>query len=254
VSINRVPEVPFAQIANAALRDHRLSFKARGILAMVLSNVGEWEATADWIEKQSERDGIRAVQSALNELTDLGYRRVMYEHDHEHRQVRTVVEWYHCPTDSTDISCSAQNVGGTKREGHKIAGAIEHYSLEHHDLEQQKRTLVRKPVDDDPGFAAFWDAYPRKSAKGSARRAWSKAITRVSVDTIIAGAARYASDPNREDAFTAHPATWLNAERWDDPMLPARDSRSGRKVSEVEDVIRRAQMRDISGEMKAVEG
>jgi hypothetical protein len=76
----------------------------------------------------------------------------------------------------------------------------------------------------------------------------------VSVDTIIAGAARYASDPNREDAFTAHPATWLNAERWDDPMLPARDSRSDRKVSEVQDVIRRARERDISGERKAVEG
>jgi hypothetical protein len=35
----------------------------------------------------------------------------------------------------------------------------------------------------------------------------------------VEGAQRYANDPNRDESFTAHPATWLNAERWlDDPM------------------------------------
>ena len=93
VSIQRVPSVPFAQIANSALRDRRLSFKARGVLALVLSNVGEWEATLGWLVRQSDHDGRHAVQQALNELTALGYRRVsrvMVNGD-----IRTVVEWVH---------------------------------------------------------------------------------------------------------------------------------------------------------------
>jgi len=244
MSINRVPSVPFAQIANSALRDERLSFKARGILAMVLSNVGEWEATAEWITNQSQRDGSRAVQTALNELTELGYRRVSYLH--EEGQVRTLVEWFHTPTDSADIPCPAQNVGGTKRDRHETEGRIEHHPSEHHQEEHQEQTLVRKPVDDDD-FRRFWDAYPRKVAKGSARRAWHKAVLTADPLDIITGAIRYRDDPNREDAFTAHPATWLNGERWGDEPLPARDSRSDRKTSDVAEMIRRASERDRLG-------
>jgi hypothetical protein len=250
MSINRVPEVPFAQIANAALRDQRLSFKARGILAMVLSNVGEWEATANWIEQQSQKDGGRAVQTALKELTEHGYRKVSYQH--EEGKVRTVVEWFHTPTDSGDISCPVQNVGGTKRDRHKTGGRIEHHPSEHYETEHQTRTLVRKPVDDhDPLFDEFWTTYPRRSAKGAARRAWSRAAAVTDPHAIIAGAARYASDPNREDTYTAHPATWLNGERWLDEPLPARDNRSERKTSEVADMIRRAALRDQGKEIDA---
>lgn len=106
------------------------------------------------------------------------------------------------------------------------------------------RTLVRKPVDGDPRFEEFWNQYPRKASKGSARRAWSKAIRIADPEMIIDAAARYAADPNRDPSFTAHPATWLNGERWLDPDLPPRETRSARKESEVLDVIARAAARD----------
>jgi len=106
------------------------------------------------------------------------------------------------------------------------------------------RTPVRKPVEDDPYFSRFWSLYPRKAAKGSARRAWSKAVRVAEVEEILEGAARYAADPNRDPAFTAHPATWLNGERWLDPALPSKETRSSRKESEVMDVISRAAARD----------
>lgn len=77
--VQRVPRVPFAQIANAVLRDKRLSFRARGILAMVLSYPGDWSATREWLEGMSDRDGREAIQSALRELTDLGYRSIRKE-------------------------------------------------------------------------------------------------------------------------------------------------------------------------------
>lgn len=120
--------------------------------------------------------------------------------------------------------------------------------------EELRRELrrVRKPVDDeDPGFLRFWAAYPRKSAKGSARRAWARAVLAADPEEIVRGAARYAADPNREDQYTAHPATWLNGERWSDGPLPERGTRSDRKSSEVAEMIRRAAERDSRKEIGA---
>lgn len=106
------------------------------------------------------------------------------------------------------------------------------------------RTPVHKPVDNDSDFDAFWQAYPRKAAKGAARRAWGKARSSTAPAEIIAGAERYRDDPNRNPAYTAHPATWLNGERWHDAPLPARGNRSEAKTSEVMNVIARAAARD----------
>lgn len=216
MGINRVEGVPFAQIANYALRDRRLSFKARGILAMVLSNVGEWEATAAWINEQSEQDGVTSIQSGLNELTDLGYRVVSHERDADGR-VRTVTEWFHTPR-KTRSSGNPPIGKPTQRE---TRAAIEDYPLEHH----TKNTIVQKPVSisDDPMFREFWSAYPRKEGKGHAKRAWMKAIRNEDAHVIVEGAARYRDDPNRDKQYTRLPATWLNGECWSDDPLPKRD-------------------------------
>lgn len=79
-------------------------------------------------------------------------------------------------------------------------------------------------------FDEFWQHYPRKQGKGAARTAWTKAIAKADASVIIAAAAAYRDDPNREDGFTAHAATWLNQERWDDEPLPSRaDTLSSRE-------------------------
>lgn len=70
-------------------------------------------------------------------------------------------------------------------------------------------------------FEDFYKAYPRKTAKGAARKAWEK-LSLEDREKAVAGALRYARDPNRDESFTAYPATWLNAERWFDEPLPPR--------------------------------
>jgi hypothetical protein len=79
-------------------------------------------------------------------------------------------------------------------------------------------------------FDAFWTAYPRHTAKGEARKAWPAAVRAAGgTGPIIDGAKRFAADPNREDAYTPHPATWLRAERWgDDPLPPRARQANGR--------------------------
>ena len=82
----------------------------------------------------------------------------------------------------------------------------------------------------DPAeFVLFWRVYPRKTAKVTARTAWARARKTATGEEIINGAERYRDDPNREDAYTAHPATWLHAGRWDDEPLPVKLDRAGRE-------------------------
>lgn len=73
------------------------------------------------------------------------------------------------------------------------------------------------------GFDQFWTMYPRKEAKGTARRSWTTAAKKARAEDIIDGAIRYRDDPNRDDSFTAHASTWLNGERWNDGPLPPRN-------------------------------
>lgn len=71
-------------------------------------------------------------------------------------------------------------------------------------------------------FDEFWRVYPLRKAKGAAKTAWTKALKRATPERIIAGANEYASDPNRDQDYTKHPATWLNGDCWDDEPAPVR--------------------------------
>ena len=57
---------------------------------------------------------------------------------------------------------------------------------------------------------------------GYAAKAFEKALGRADIETIVAGAERYRDDPNREQRFTKNPATWLNADAWENEPEPAR--------------------------------
>lgn len=74
----------------------------------------------------------------------------------------------------------------------------------------------------DSSFDEFWSAYPRRSGKIKAKDAFRKASKECDPQTIIAGAQAFADDPNRQQEFTPHPATWLNQGRWEDDPLPER--------------------------------
>lgn len=64
-------EEQFAQIPNRILRDDRLSYKARGVLAVLLSHREGFETTLGAL--CTERDGRAAVRTAIAELEEHGY-------------------------------------------------------------------------------------------------------------------------------------------------------------------------------------
>lgn len=66
-------------------------------------------------------------------------------------------------------------------------------------------------------FDEFWKAYPKKMAKGQAKKAWAKAFLLDHPQEIIDAAKRYAkSQEGKDKQFIPYPASWLNAERWKD--------------------------------------
>lgn len=65
-------ENPYAQIDKRCLNDNRLSWRARGILAYLLSKPNDWEVVVNDLVKGG-KEGREAVQAALIELKNLGY-------------------------------------------------------------------------------------------------------------------------------------------------------------------------------------
>jgi uncharacterized protein YdaU (DUF1376 family) len=71
-------------------------------------------------------------------------------------------------------------------------------------------------------FADFWKIYPRKEARGAARKAYLRACASATPETLIAAAAEYARKRETQDRrFTRTAASWLAQECWlDDAPLP----------------------------------
>jgi len=80
------------------------------------------------------------------------------------------------------------------------------------------KTLLREP----DGFARFWSAYPRRSAKAAASKAWAKIDPDTSLLAAILRAveAQAKSEAWTKDAgkFVPYPASWLNGRRWEDEL------------------------------------
>ena len=78
---------------------------------------------------------------------------------------------------------------------------------------------------DADGFAIFWDSYPKKVAKPKAESAWKKqAVSIADRSLIIAaidGAKLTDSWQKNGGEFIPHPASWLNARRWEDGVPSA---------------------------------
>jgi uncharacterized protein YdaU (DUF1376 family) len=69
-------------------------------------------------------------------------------------------------------------------------------------------------------FSSFWKHYPRKVAKPNAMKAWAKLKPDDSLTEKIIAAIKRQKLSDRDIQFVPHPATWLNARRWEDEETP----------------------------------
>jgi hypothetical protein len=82
----------------------------------------------------------------------------------------------------------------------------------------------RADFSEFPGFSDFWGAYPRKTAKEAARKAFARLRPTPELLAVMLHAIERQravgmfSDPQ----FIPHPATWINGRRWEDVPIPRR--------------------------------
>lgn len=208
----------FTQIPNEWLRDKNLSLAAIGLLAQLMSHSPGWTVTQERLAKANQigRDGMRTI---LNELLEAGY---LVRSEKRERNDRGQLAGY-VYTTSEPTQAEPTLAEPTQAETtHKKNNLLEEHQLEKNTKETNAHFHEL--------FKEFWKEYPRKLDKGKAERAFKSALNRTSFEDILAGAIKYANDPNRNPDFTKYPATWLNADAWENEIAPSKDSEAAERA------------------------
>ena len=197
----------FTQIPNAWLRDSRLSFKARGILSLVMSHTQGWSLSIRQLANDS-MEGRDAIRSAIKELEDLGYLTRSQENNGRFGEnVWTTNDPADYPLPENPLPENPTTKKNIVKEEH-----------------------VKNKQENEELFNEFWNAYPRKLDKAKAFRAFKSALKRAKFEDILAGVIAYRNDPHRNPDYTKYPATWLNSDAWENAaVLPESRERKERE-------------------------
>ena len=206
----------FTQIPNAWLRDARISLGAKGLLAQLLSHAPGWRISQESLGRDNGvgRDAIRTL---INELLEAGY--LLRSEDRERTEKGYLGGYSYTtqdPTGEPTLDKPTQDNPLHKNN-----------NIKNNNLKNNER------IYSDSEFESFWESYPKKVDKGAALRAFRRAIKNQDSAVVIAGAKAYAEDPNLpEKQFVKNPATWLNAEAWNNGPLPKRKTTDSKALEE----------------------
>lgn len=197
-------EGQFTQVPNTWIRDKRLTLKAKGLLAQLLSHSDGWQVSVYGLSI-ANNCGRDAIRTAVKELEDCGYLvRSQKRADGAFSEAfwETADPWAENPTtgNPTTVNPTPKNTNTSENTNIK-------------DL-----------------FDQFWNEYPRKFGKGQARKAFEGALGMADFEVILEGVRRLASDPNLpEERFIPYPATWLSREGWEDQPYPGKELKDWEK-------------------------
>jgi hypothetical protein len=214
--IFRHPSTEYTSVPNWVVRDPNYTPNAFRLLAYLLSHETGYELTYAQIERQTTL-GRYAINEAAKFLIAEGWLEWKQEKGEDGRYLAktwiikdpSIGQMSPVWNDSTT---EPFRYGTTN--GHKEENLIENKTI-------KRRTLTN--AQERELFDEFWKEYPRKLDKGKALKAFRSALKRASFEDILAGVIRYKHDPNRDPEFTKYPATWLNADAWENEILTFRD-------------------------------
>ncbi|WP_156888234.1 helix-turn-helix domain-containing protein [Microbacterium indicum] len=224
MSITRVEltfEANYTQIPNAWLRDARLSHKARGVLAELMTHRAGWKTSIEQIAAAGP-DGVDAIRAAIRELENAGYLRREQRHDNDGRFAETDFLLQEPPL--RDYPSTGHPSTGHPSTGHPSTGNPTPKKTKDKKTsteEDQGQELSRDAIRD--AFARAWGSWPKQTRRKPAEAAFATATKIHDPDWLADQIARHAAaygatlDPARKRYVPAL-AAWIREERWDDPL------------------------------------
>lgn len=119
----------------------------------------------------------------------------------------------------TSDASDGSSVSGTGEQGNRGSTTSVTADAETH-TEPPPPSRSRE-ADEDAEFEAWWSAWPRKVAKGGARKAYRTARRKVTADLLMTAATNQAAawkSTGKDAEFIPHATTWLNQERYNDEV------------------------------------
>jgi hypothetical protein len=198
----------YTQIPNEWVRDARLSFKARGLLTLVMSHSRGWSLSINSLAVQNQ-EGKDAIRTAINELEKYGY--LTRSQVNEAGRFGEAVWTTHDPADLPMAENPMTDNPTPKKNNLKE--------------EQVKNTTVQSAEFDE-----FWNEYPKKEGKKPAFKAFTSALRRASFEDILAGVIRYKTSDKVQRGFIMLASRWLNEDHWEDYHAPSADSEAAERA------------------------
>jgi hypothetical protein len=207
----------YAQIPNEWLRDSRLSLKAIGLLAQLMTHSPGWNVSIRTLAL-SNKISRDQITSAIKELEKYGYISRSQERDGS----RFAEAVYTTRDPFTDAELSAAELPLTEKPATENPTTKNTISKE----QQSKEKQTKNEYDDS--FELFWKAYPRKENKPKAAKEFAKLVA--DKDSLMKQLAVWLVHPLKADrGYWPHAERWLRDRRFDDE-LPSVQGESGRKI------------------------
>lgn len=197
----------FVTISNDVIRDERLSYRARGLLATILSRPDGWRTSVDRLAAEGV-EGHTAVKTAMRELVDAGYV-VRTRRQRDDGRWTTDVVIYDEPQPAN------QQVTPTDRKPTVGEPTIGFPSAKRSRPRERPITPPTPPrgESEPDGFADWYARYPRHVGRRAAARAYRAALRRgATVDRLAEVLTAWLPElRQREARFVPHPSTFLNS-------------------------------------------
>ncbi len=195
------------EIMNAVWRESKSDGRARLVLLAIADHQGEigaWRSIKRLASMGNASE--RSVQRDIQYLQKIGELIVEVQNAPTSGQYKSNRYWVNLPGVTESHSGVTNSTSGvTDLASGVTAGGVQTLI---------EPLLEHKHAQDDL-FKEFWDNYPRKTDKAKAFRAFKSALKRAKFEDILAGAIAYRNDPTRKPDYTKYPASWLNADSWE---------------------------------------
>jgi hypothetical protein len=243
----------FTTLPNEVIEDPDISFRAKGILAYLLSKPDGWNVSYRQL-KEVGQDGAHAVMGALKELEDTGYLTRWKQQDDKGRWTSySIVRDHRVPPAQDPPPGSTHPRSDLRSPEVPSEVSTEQVKTVEQDVvtSLSQLTLVREPDPHPAGagerypqdFERFWKTYPRRIGKRAALQAWRNACKRTTPQALTDAAAAQArawEAAGKDPQFIPHPATWLNQGRYDDePESPPAPSHGTNSRAAANDAVLR---------------